>query len=269
MNKFPTVSLIIATYNWPEALELVLLSVRNQSLLPNEVLIADDGSGEETRKVIASFQKNFPVKLTHVWHDDNGFRLAEIRNKAIAKANTEYIVQIDGDIILHKHFIEDHLSNAVPGYYVTGSRVLLDEKTTLQGQKDKRIHFNFFSKGIKNRMNAIHAPMLSYFFQKRTKDMHQAIHKIRGCNMAFWREDLIAINGYNEDLVGWGREDSELSVRMINNGKAKKRIKFGAIQFHQYHQENSKKGLNKNEGILADTIKDKIVKCKNGLNNHL
>ena len=263
-----TSTLIITTYNWPEALELVLLSIQNQMILPSEVIIADDGSKEETKSLITSFQENFPVPLIHVWHKDDGFRLAQIRNKAINKATSEYIIQIDGDIILHPNFIKNHLQIAKTKTFLTGSRVWLNEVTSKQSQKTKNIKFNWLSKGVKNRLNAMYIPFLSPFLLKPTYNIAQAIEGVRGCNMSFWKKDLIAVNGYDEDMIGWGREDSEISVRLVNSGIKKERIKFGAIQYHQYHPMNSRSGLNKNEEVLKETVQQKRKRCKNGLTSY-
>src|SRR5215216_4307543 len=123
-------SLLIATYNWPVALELCLKSVLNQKILPDEVIIADDGSKEETRILIEGFQKSFPVPLYHIWQPDEGFQLAKIRNKGIVAARFPYIIQIDGDLILHPLFIKDHLQLKKQGYFTTGSRVMLSHETT-------------------------------------------------------------------------------------------------------------------------------------------
>src|ERR1700712_962551 len=103
-------SLVISTYNWPQALELCLKSVATQKHLPDEVIIADDGSGEETRLLIDKYKKDFPVPLLHLWHEDKGFRKTIILNKAINQSSFEYIIQVDGDVILEKHFISDHLN---------------------------------------------------------------------------------------------------------------------------------------------------------------
>ena len=127
MKKMPTSSLVICTYNWPQALELVLMSVKRQTHLPEEVIIADDGSREETSQLIKRFQKDFPTKLLHVWHEDIGFRRTVILNKAIAKATGDYIISIDGDIITEKHFIEDHLYLSEPGVFVYGKRAKIKE----------------------------------------------------------------------------------------------------------------------------------------------
>ena len=108
--KSPTCSLVTPTYNWPDALELLLLSIKNQSVLPNEVIIANDGSKPETTALIEKFQKDFPVPIIHVRHDDNGNQKPAIMNKAIAKSKYDYIIEIDGDIIMHKDFVKDHLT---------------------------------------------------------------------------------------------------------------------------------------------------------------
>ena len=123
-------SLIISTYNRSDALELCVKSVLRQSLLPDEIIIADDGSKEDTGELIHQLAASSEVPIIHVWHEDLGFRLASIRNKAIAKASKEYIIQIDGDIVLHKDFVKDHVRFAKKGSFVTGSRVLIREGLT-------------------------------------------------------------------------------------------------------------------------------------------
>ena len=211
MNKC---SLVTPTYNWPEALELLLLSIIKQKVLPNEVLIADDGSKEETRLLIERFQKMFPVPLIHVWHEDNGNQKPKIMNKAIAKANYEYIIEIDGDIIMHPNFVEDHLLHAKRGFYLFGSRVNIQKSILEKIFKDKTTYFHFLSKGIKKRGRTLRIP----FLMKFAKTYTLRSSKLRGCNMSFWKEDFIKVNGFNEGLVGWGVDDSELIQRMHNLG---------------------------------------------------
>jgi len=258
-------SLIISTYNWPEALHLVLRSVLIQTILPTEVIIADDGSRDDTRKLIEDFQQEFPVPLIHVWHEDKGFRLAEIRNKAIQRASCEYIIQIDGDVILSKRFISDHIHFAQKNCFITGSRVLLDEKMTEEALKNEIYHFSCLTPRLRNRPNAIRFPLFNSFIQLQNQLLKKLYHGIRGCNMSFWRQDLIDINGYDENFVGWGREDSDIVIRLVKKGVFKKKIKFAAIQFHLYHKENNKNMLDFNHHLLEKALPMACYKAKNGI----
>ena len=143
-------SLIICTYNWPEALGLVLSSAITQAELPNEIIVADDGSDKSTAKVIQDFSKKSIVPTIHSWQEDYGFRAAKSRNKAIAKAYGDYIILIDGDIILHPKFIQDHIDSSQPGYFIQGSRVLITQERTRDTLTNMNVNFSFFSKGINN-----------------------------------------------------------------------------------------------------------------------
>lgn len=154
------ISLVVSTYNWPQALELVLLGVAAQKKLPAEVLIADDGSGAATKELIRSFQHKFPVPLQHIWQPDEGFQLARIRNKAIAAAQADYIVQIDGDSIPEKHFIMDHARVAETGCFVRGTRGLLTPGASQRAIAQKKIAFHFYSSGVKHRNNVLRSPLL-------------------------------------------------------------------------------------------------------------
>lgn len=123
-------SIIVSTYNRPEALRLCLLSLFEQVHDYDEIIVGDDGSGPETKKLIDSMRHLCPSRLIHVYHEDNGFRLAMMRNKCVAVASNPYIIEVDGDVIPHKHFCEDHIYFARRGYYLKGGRVNLGEKKT-------------------------------------------------------------------------------------------------------------------------------------------
>ncbi|MBC8052878.1 MAG: glycosyltransferase family 2 protein [Sphingobacteriaceae bacterium] len=262
-------SLIISTYNWPEALELCLLSVLAQETLPDEILIADDGSGEATKFLIEKYRGSFNISLKHVWHEDNGFRLAQIRNKAIAAAKGDYIIQIDGDLILHKKFISDHIAFSKSGSFVRASRIYLDQKLSKELLVSKSIKFSIFNKGLSNKLSALHVPFLWNYFEYNYKSKGDERYEIHGCNMAFWRKDAIAVNGYNEDFKGWGPEDKEFVVRLLNSGVKKRFIKMGGQVFHIYHNENMKENLNSNLSIFKDAIKDVKTFCVKGINQYL
>ena len=154
-------SLIITTYNRPDALLLVLRSIETQVSKPIEVIIADDGSTNDTKEVVTSFQEKSDIRVIHSWQEDSGFKAAKSRNKAIAKATGKYIILIDGDMILHPEFINDHINNAQPSYFVQGSRVLLTQDKTKQALDQQKINFSLLSNGLQNRKNAIHSNSLS------------------------------------------------------------------------------------------------------------
>lgn len=260
-----TSSLIISTYNWPSALRLVLESVLQQVVRPDEILIADDGSKEETKNLIAEFQKKSPIPIRHIWHEDEGFRLSEIRNKSIKAANGEYIIQIDGDTILHPYFVKNHLEMAEQNVFLSGSRVLLDEETSNIAQKNHKILFSAFSRGIKNRFNASYLKFLNNFRTAQNQPVETLIFKVRGCNMSFWKKDLLEVNGYNEDIKGWGLEDSEIALRLLKKGLSLKRIKNAAIQYHLHHKEASKNQLEFNDQLLEQAKNSKEYRTKNGI----
>lgn len=266
MSKIKT-SLNISTYNWPAALKLCLLSVKAQKVLPDEVVIADDGSGEETRLLIAAMQQDFPVPIKHVWQADEGFQLAKIRNRAIAASVYEYIIQIDGDLVLHPLFISDHIYFSKPETFVTGSRVILSEEYSARLLSGSSTKISLLDRGIRNRSNGYRIGFLkSYLAQRyRKNDMLY----MRGCNMAFWRQDLLMVNGYNEAFSGWGREDNEVAVRLINCGIQKRVIKFGGVVFHIYHPEKPRTGLADNDALLNNAIAQKTTRCNMGVNQYL
>ena len=121
-----------------------------------------------------------------------------------------------------------------------------------------------FEKGYKNKANTVRNRLLSKIFAKKDKKLSG----IRGCNMSFFREDLVKVNGFEEKIQGWGREDSEIAVRLFNNGIGKKRLKFGALTYHIYHKENDRSGLAENDEFLAKVIKQGKKKAEKGLNDH-
>lgn len=262
-------SLIISTYNWREALHLTLLSVAHQTVYPSEIIIGDDGSREEIGHFIESFKSRLPVPVVHIWHEDQGFRLAKIRNRAIAAAKGDYIISIDGDLVLDKHFIEDHIKFARRNSFVQGGRVLLPKQFTERMMTDPDTapiqQLSYKTPGAKNRKNAIRNALLT----KLCAWQSQELSRIRGCNQAFFREDLIRVNGLNEAFNGWGREDSELAVRFYNAGLTRRNLKFAGVAYHLYHPEADKKGLNENDALLESAIKGKLSYCDLGLDQYL
>lgn len=258
-------ALLISTYNWPEALELVLKSAVAQSVLPSEILIADDGSKEKTKQVVEKFRQRIVIPICHVWQEDIGFRKSKILNKTIAKSTADYIIQIDGDCIIHENFVSDHIKLAQEGFYLYGSRVNILPKYVSKVFEKKITVFNFFSKEIKNRTRSLTISFLSKLYKS-----HYGISKsFRGCNVSFWRKDLIAINGYNEDFEGWGREDSDLVIRLGNNGIRAKRLRYSGILYHIWHKVNSRSSVAMNNKIQQETIEKRLTRIEKGIDQYL
>jgi glycosyltransferase involved in cell wall biosynthesis len=258
-------SLLIATYNWPAALGVVLASVRAQRTMPMEVVIADDGSGDETRRLIEGEARDFPVPLRHVWHEDTGFRLATIRNKSMASARGDYLIQVDGDLILHPAFVGSHIDFARRGTYAQGSRAMLDATRTREVLDSRRVNLHALSPGVRNRANALYLPILVPFVGGPT----DPLKRTRGCNMAFWRDDIIRVNGYNEAIEGWGREDSELAARLQHAGVHRRNLKFSAVAWHLDHKTRAQDALQRNHAEFERTVRERLTRCERGIDQWL
>jgi len=268
MSPFPTASLIISTYNWPQALELCLLSILQQTALPVEVVIADDGSTEETRTLVQQLQHELPIPVRHTWQPDEGFQRCRILNKAIAVARGDYLIQIDGDVILHPLLIQDHLETARSGHFVCGNRAWLDETLTRRVLQRKQRHFSVFEKGVRNKFNALHMPALAPFIPEIFKK-ERGLANLRGCNMSFWKKDILAINGYNEAISGWGREDTELVVRLYNAGLKRLHLTLKGIVYHLYHKERDKGRLTLNDALVQKAKDRRMTYCDRGIRQYL
>lgn len=259
------ISLIITTYNWKEALELSLRSALDQAVQPLEIIVADDGSGNDTARVIRDIAAKAAVPVLHSWQEDKGFRLSVSRNKAIARARGDYIVLIDGDILLEKHFIYDHARVARPGYFVQGTRVLLSEKLSGEVLSKKRLLSSFCTRGVENKKNCLRSDILALLFSFKSR----RLRGVKTCNFAFWRKDAIATNGFNEEFIGWGREDSEFTARLINHGLVRRNIKFNALAYHLYHPMNDRSHLGENDRLLKETVEQRRYWCEKGISQYL
>jgi len=264
----PPCSLIIATYNWAPALQLCLESVLKQSLAPNEIIIADDGSGNETKDLINHYKNKFVFPVKHVWQPDEGYQLAKIRNKVFAIATSNYIVQVDGDLILHPHFIRDHVHFSKENTFVSGTRALLNKNITRKLVEEQRVpSISMLYPHFKKKYNAIYSKPLSLIndlWQRSEKN----IHYVLGCNMAFWKNDLLNVNGYNEEFSGWGKEDNDIASRLINAGVKLRFLKFGAIAYHLHHKTASMVSVEKNQELFYKSKKDRITYINKGIDQY-
>lgn len=267
----PSLSLIITTYNWPAALTLVLESVRTQRVLPLEVLVADDGSTGETRTLIKTLQSNFPIPLKHIWHPDKGFRAACIRNKAILQARGDVLVCVDGDCVLPAHFIARHRRLAEKGWFVAGSRILLSQTYTARVLAQTCMlpeHSIAILQMARQRHVNRWLPTLALPLGPVRKCTPYRWKGAKTCNLAAWKADILAVNGFDESFEGWGYEDSDLVIRLLRLGIKHKSGRFASFVFHLDHPEQSRDRAKENWARFMHIKAEGRLRAVYGLEEH-
>lgn len=261
------VSVIVTTYNWPRALALVLKALARQSRLPDEVIIADDGSREDTRILLVDTARGYPVPLRHHWQEDIGFRAARSRNRAIAAARGDYVLLLDGDMVPHSDFVADHVRFARAGSFVQGSRVLTTPALSERMLAEGIIDLDVFTPQLERRRNALRWPALASLNLLRAG--RRPPRAIKTCNQGWFRADLLALNGFDERMEGWGREDSELAWRAWHAGIVPRHLRFAALAWHLYHQERHVEGESPNDRYLRETRETRRQRAERGIDQHL
>jgi glycosyltransferase involved in cell wall biosynthesis len=261
MKPAPALTLIINSFNQSDYLTRVLKAVSRQSLLPDEVLLADDGSESETKTVFDQWRTAQKFRCEHLWQEHQGFRRSRILNRAIAAARGDYLIFLDGDTIPHPHFIADHRAIASPGQFVQGHRALIEQRAA------EWFGLNPFSRDRLCALGQFQLSGLKHAFRWPVplKKFRADLKGVRGCNLGIWRADLIRVNGYNEAFVGWGREDSELAVRLMNSGIRRLDVRGWALCYHLWHPPASRAELAANDGLLEKAVRDRIARCEKGL----
>jgi glycosyltransferase involved in cell wall biosynthesis len=270
------ISVIVPTYNRPQALRLCLLSLARQSTLPSEVLIADDGSGPDTRAAILEMQESlrdrFPIK--HVWQEDKGFRKPKILNETVRQSLGDYLIFIDGDCMAHRDFVKAHRENSHPDRILSGKRVEIGKKLTERLLKEATI------------LNALTLRLIWDAVMRESRKVEEAIpitnntlrrllHRDRitidgvwGCNFSLYNALFVAINGCDEDFMDGSIEDNDIGIRVLNQGKQLRTVRSLAIIFHLWHNstwafENEK--YRHNLAILQRRMTQKETFCRNGI----
>lgn len=251
------VSVIISTYNSPEWLEKVLWGYECQSYTDFEIVIADDGSGEETRDTIERFKTT--LDIVHVWHEDRGFQKSEILNKAIQASRTDYLIFSDGDCIPRADFVGVHVRHAERGYFLSGGYFMLPIETSFAVKReDIRRGRAFQVAWLKEHgLNGTYKTLKltsSGNLQKFLNFVTPTKATWNGHNSSGWKEDLLAVNGFNEQMQ-YGGQDRELGERLINAGIRGKQIRYSAVCVHLEHQRGYKtlESIQKNRNIRRET----------------
>jgi glycosyltransferase involved in cell wall biosynthesis len=263
------ISVIVSTYNREDALNAVLRALSRQSDRKFEIVVADDGSGPATARVVDEWALRTTLPIKHVWHEDRGFRLSDIRNRGIRKSTGAYVLFLDGDCIARPNFVAAHRRLAESGWFVTGTRILLSRELTdrilHQGLEPESWGLGRWllprSRGELNRF----APLLNLRLGRMRKLTAQRWRGARGSNMAFWRADLEKVDGFDASFSGWGREDSDLFIRLIRAGVRRKDGRFATGVLHLWHPEADRSRLVENDRQLAEVLHSNRVTARRGL----
>jgi len=266
-------AVIVTTYNRPDALTVVLEGYCAQSDQDFRLIVADDGSTEDTLEVVRRFARRAPFSLTHVWHEDRGFRAAAIRNRAVASTDADYILFTDGDCVPSRHFVRTHKRLAEPGYFLGANRVLLASSLTSRILQEQIPVYNWgeidwvrsWSRREINRL----LPLLKLPdgpFRKWTPGRWKGV---KTCNLSAWRADLICVNGLDESYEGWGLEDSDLVIRLLRAGVKHKNARMAATVFHLWHPEQDRISLSRNQKRLDTLSRSATVRAVVGLDQYL
>ena len=254
------ISVLLATYNWPNALKLCLESLATQTDRDFEIIIADDGSTDSTKQLIDAFKQSHSISMAHLWQDDQGFRKTKILNEAIAIATGDYLVFLDGDCIVQPDFIERHRALSQKGFLVTGSRVLLNEKLTKDvlswtSWSFSRFNANLLAYRLSGAINKFW-PIKIKLGNGNWRNYKKFVwRRIKGCNMACWKSDAQAINGFDETMTGWGHEDADFVFRLQRHHIQRKSGSWATEVFHLFHKIHDQSNAAEN----ARRVREKIL----------
>lgn len=236
----PGIAVIVSTYERPDALDAVLRSLAEQTYPRFEIVVADDGSGPATRELVARLAEEPGPRVRHVRQEDRGYRLAAIRNRAAAATERPYLIFLDGDCLVRPDYVERHARLAEPGHFVPGSRVRLDpglSRTAIELESAGIERWNaarWLGEWLRGRADRF-TPLLRVPLGPLRRTSPRRWRGVKGCNLAVWRSDLLAVNGFDEDFRGWGFEDNDLAVRLIRNGVRRKEGRYAVPVLHLWH----------------------------------
>ncbi|OYU44784.1 MAG: glycosyl transferase [Burkholderiales bacterium PBB4] len=272
MKSSLLLSVVVTTYNRSDALLAVLDGLSQQSDKNFEVVVADDGSRPEHVHAIAQSKAAKDLRVIHVWHPDVGFTLTRIRNRGVGASSGEYLVFLDGDCVPETDFVAQHRLLAQSGYFVSGSRVLLSQKLSLRvtGSREQitgRSAWYWVLQRIAGHANKLTGLV-------RLPDWHGRLDggvpwtRVRGCNMAFWRDDFNAVDGFDESFVGWGHEDADFVMRLSHAGVKRKNGFCATEVFHLWHKEAVRQHASQNAAVVQERSHTDITLPTLGYSRH-
>ena len=269
MSGAALISVIVTTYNREAALDAALRALARQSDLNFEIVVADDGSGSDTARLVESWRSRLPVPLKHVRHEHAGFRGGEIRNRGIAASAGELCIFLDGDCLAPRHFVAAHRRLSEPGWFVFGNRILLSRALTeaalakglaVESWTFAALLRQRLAGGINRLLPTVHLPLgpLRKYGSRRWEGA-------KTCNLAVARRDLERVDGFDCFYTGWGLEDSDLVVRLLHAGVRRKDGRFATGVLHLWHPDNDRSRLPANQARLDALLGSSRVRALRGL----
>ena len=266
-------AVIVPTYNRTDALAAVLEGFLAQDDPDFELVVADDGSTPETRAVVEAFARRASFRIAHVWHEDQGFRLSAIRNRAAAATTADYLIFNDGDCIPPPYFVSTHKRLAEGGAFLAGNRLLLSEDFTRrvlasQVPVHRWSRWQWLGARLRGDINRW-LPLVRLPNGGFRRQVRQRWQGVKTCNMSLWREDLLRVNGMDEAFSGWGLEDSDLVIRLYRAGVRQKTARFAAPVFHLWHRESDRSKFAENQKRFDELLRSDRVRAALGIDRYL
>ncbi|MFO7551343.1 MAG: glycosyltransferase family 2 protein [Haliea sp.] len=265
------IGVVITTYNSPRWLAKVLAGYEQQSHRDFSAIIADDGSGDETRAVIDRFRERGVLHLEHVWHEDQGFRKCRILNQAIARTHCDYLIFTDGDCIPQPNLVATHRRLAAPGHFLSGGYIKLTlpvSESLTEADITSGVVFDYdwlVARG-QPRTHKLWKLLRKPWKQNLLNCITPASATWNGMNSSTWTRDLVAVNGFNEDMQ-YGGLDRELGERLWNYGHKSRQIRFSTVCLHLDHGRGyaSPETWTQNRAIRKAVKRDRSWWTSNGI----
>lgn len=274
----PRASVVVATYERPEYLELCLWSLAVQSARDFEIVVADDGSGDATAAVVTEFSRAALVPVQHAWQPHEGFRKAAAVNEAVGLSRSEHLIFTDGDCIAHPRFVEQHVRLAAAGTFLVGRTPRLGPELSsrvsvaaVRTRRAQRLDWEKVLDGLRGRSRKVEFGLyLGGGAVYRGVRRWKRNLELWGGNFSCWRKDFEAVNGFNEEFVGWGKEDLDLGVRLLNYGLRPVSVTHAAVNFHLWHgaAEDKKANVAWQTALKARYKESGEHRCPRGLDGH-
>ena len=267
----PGIAVIVSTYDRPDALDAALRCLAEQTYRRFEIVVADDGSGPETRELVRRHAEKLGRDLRHVRQEDRGYRLAAIRNRAAATTEQPYLIFLDGDCLVRPDYVARHARFAEPGHFVHGSRVRLDPGLSrcATGREAVAVECwgaaRWLGEWLRGRVDRF-TPLLHLPLGPLRRLSPRRWHGVKGCNLALWRSDFLAVNGFDEGFQGWGFEDSDLVIRLIRNGVRRKEGRYAVPVLHLWHEPRSPDPASRDR--LERHLRSDTVRTERGIDGY-